>query len=250
MGREDDMQTINYMTGNRTISGISAARSSNTTNPFVGGSADSWIQTLSSLIKEPDGQNAVFGERALSMVSALLYGLNALNAAGHCDIGVATIRDHLPIEAFEQLANDPRIEGRPGAVLAMRSYLKSLPGYRPPAERIKKDRGGAVVLGPDGKPVLEPHGEQVYNQHGFAQMYFTRAMSSLTDTYGHIYAGTLPEVDYVDTVRRRRILVIMLPALEVPRRDFKSRQDQSGCLARRREHRPRWRPRGPQGRCP
>lgn len=214
MGREDDLQTINYMTGNRTISGISASRSSNTTNPFVGGSADSWIQTLSSLIKEPDGQNAVFGERALAMVSALLYGLHALNSEGHCDIGVGTIRDHLPIEAFEQLAYDPRIEGRPAAVLAMRSYLKSLPGYKPPAERIKKDRGGIVITGPDGKPVLEGHAEQVYNQHGFAQMYFTRAMSSLTDTYGHIYAGNLPEVDYVDTVRRRRILVIMLPALE------------------------------------
>lgn len=214
MGREDDLQTINYMTGNRTISGISAARTSNTTNPFVAGSADSCVQMLSSLIKEPDGQNAVFGERALAMVSALLYGLVALRDAGHCDIGVGTIRDHLPIDVFERLANDPRIAYRPVARDAMRAYLKSLPGYRSPAERIKRDPRGNTVVGADGQPVLEGHPEQVFNQHGFAQMYFTRAMSSLTDTYGHIYAGSLPEVDYVDTVRRRRILVIMLPALE------------------------------------
>jgi len=215
LGREDDLQTINYMTGNRTISGVSASRTSNTTNPFVAGSADSCVQMLSSLIKEPDGQNAVFGERALAMVSALLYGLVALRDAGHCDVGVGTIREHLPIEAFETLALDPRIEWRPVARDAMRSYLKSLPGYRSPIERIKKNsRTHLPEMDSDGKPLLEAHAEQVHNQHGFAQMYFTRAMSSLTDTYGHIYAGSLPEVDYVDTVRRRRILVIMLPALE------------------------------------
>lgn len=214
VGREDDIAAINYMTGNRTITGANPARTSNTCNPFVAGSADSWIQTLSSLIKEPDGQNAVFGERALAMVSALLYGLHALREAGHCDVGVTTIRDHLPIEAFETLAFDPRIEYRPVARDAMRAYLKSLPGYRSPKDRIKRDKAGAVQVDAEGNPLLEPHGEQVNNQHGFAQMYFTRALSSLTDTYGHIYAGNLPEVDFVDAVRSRRILVVMLPALE------------------------------------
>lgn len=213
-GREDDLQVINYMTGNRTSTALSPVRTSNTTNPFVAGNADACKEMLSSLIKEPDGQNAVFGERALAMVGALMYALVALRDAGHCDIGVATIRDHLPIDAFEKLAYDPRIEYRAVARDAIRAYLKSLPGYRPPSERIQRNRQGLPVLNEDGTPALEPHIEQVHNQHGFAQMYFTRAMSSLTDTYGHIYQGSLPEVDYQDTALRRRILIVMLPALE------------------------------------
>jgi len=214
LGREDDLLVVNYMTGNRTITGASPDRTSNTVNPFTSGSADSWVQMLSSLIKEPEGQNAVFGERALAMVSAELYGLHALKTAGHTDIGVANIRDTFPIDAFEALAFDPRIEWNTTAREAMQSYLKSLPGYVPPANRQAKTPQGKPLFNPDGTPQLEPHGEQVHNQHGFAQMYFTRAMSSLTDTYGHIYRGALPEVDYVDVVRRRRLLVIMLPALE------------------------------------
>jgi intracellular multiplication protein IcmO len=216
-GREDDLLVINYMTGNRTVTGVSSTRTSNTANPFTSGSADSCVQMLSSLIKEPEGDNAVFGERALSMITATLYGLVALRDAGHIDLGVGTIRDALTLDRLEQICQDPRIAYRPVAREAIRQYLLSLPNYKPPDKRIKmepRSNPPRPMFGPDGEPVLEPIAEQATTQHGYAQMYFTRAMSSLTDTYGHIYRGNLPEVDFVDVVRRRRILVVMLPSLE------------------------------------
>src|SRR3984885_11304593 len=45
-------------------------------------------------------------------------------------------------------------------------------------------------------------------------MQLTRAFGSLADTYGHIVRTNLAEVDLKDVVLNRRILVVLLPALE------------------------------------
>ena len=45
-------------------------------------------------------------------------------------------------------------------------------------------------------------------------MQLTRVFTSLADTYGHILTTDLAEVDLKDTVLNRRILVVLLPALE------------------------------------
>ncbi len=45
-------------------------------------------------------------------------------------------------------------------------------------------------------------------------MQLTRVFTSLADTYGHIVRTDLPEVDLRDVVLNRRILVVLLPALE------------------------------------
>jgi len=215
MGREDDLAIINYMTGNRVVSGSGAGdRLTNTANPLASGSADSLVQIMSSLIPSPEGDNAVFGERALTMMTSVLYGLVDLRDGGHIDLGVSTLRDYLPIERIEVLANDPRLRTET-AKNSLGAYLRSLPNYKTMAERVAKDpRTQRPKLDANGKPEYEAISEEAGRQHGFAQMYFTRALSSLTDTYGHIFYGALGEVDYGDVVRNRRILVIMLPALE------------------------------------
>lgn len=196
VGREDDLLTINYMTGNTTVGPSGAQRLTNTANPLAVGSGDSLVQMVSSLIPAPEGDNAVFGERALNMVTGLLYALVDLRDAGHIDMGVGTLRDSLPLESYEKLAFDGRLR-TDAARAATMAYLKSLPQWQPPSER-----------------KAEPISDEAYRQHGFAQMYFTRALSSLTDTYGHIYFGVQGEVDFVDAVRQRRIVSILLPALE------------------------------------
>ena len=45
-------------------------------------------------------------------------------------------------------------------------------------------------------------------------MQLTRVFTSLADTYGHILRTNLAEVDLHDVVLNRRILVVLLPALE------------------------------------
>ncbi|TAL63498.1 MAG: phosphoesterase, partial [Legionella sp.] len=50
--------------------------------------------------------------------------------------------------------------------------------------------------------------------HGNETMQLVRSFSSLADTYGHIIRTNLAEVDFKDVVLNRRILVVLLPALE------------------------------------
>ncbi|MEO7326570.1 MAG: TraM recognition domain-containing protein [Dokdonella sp.] len=210
VGMEDDFLIINYMTGNRSIGKAGGTRMTNTANPFASGSADSLVEIMSSLITAPEGDNAVFGERALSMITAGLYGLVDLRDGGHIDLGVEVFRDYLPLNKIEELAFDPRLRSDT-AKAALLAYLRSLPNWKAPEERV------VAKTDPRTKQVTMekvPIHDEANRQHGFAQMYFTRALSSLTDTYGHIYRGSLGEVDFVDVVRRRRVLVVMLPALE------------------------------------
>ncbi|MBT4885201.1 MAG: TraM recognition domain-containing protein, partial [Legionellales bacterium] len=76
----------------------------------------------------------------------------------------------------------------------MRNYVYNLPGYN-------KDKKGKQV-------------SQVFEQHGFITMQLVRVFSSLADTYGHIIRTNLAEVDLKDVVLNRRIMVVLLPALE------------------------------------
>ena len=56
--------------------------------------------------------------------------------------------------------------------------------------------------------------ESFAEQFGYAQSYFGKALSSLTDTYSHIYGIVDGEVDFADCILQRRILVVLLPSLE------------------------------------
>ncbi len=76
----------------------------------------------------------------------------------------------------------------------IRTYVMNLPGYNP------KNRG-------------RQSGE-VLEQHGFITMQLTRIFGSLADTYAHILRTNLAEVDLKDVVLNRRILLVLLPALE------------------------------------
>src|SRR6185369_14257792 len=51
-------------------------------------------------------------------------------------------------------------------------------------------------------------------QHGYLSMQFTRSMQSLGDDYGFIFETPAADVDMLDVVLNRRILVVLIPALE------------------------------------
>lgn len=63
-------------------------------------------------------------------------------------------------------------------------------------------------------PVFTVQPPSFAEQFGYAQSYFGKALSSLTDTYSHIYGAKDGEVDFADAIMQRRILVVLLPSLE------------------------------------
>lgn len=207
MGREDDILLINFMTGARDIIGPQEKRLSNTLNPFARGSSSMLSQLIVSLMDSATGKSDsdMWKGRAISFVEALMKVLVAMRDAGHILLDANVIRNYFVLERLEAMVldkifirdgQDPvSLEGVPEAVLEpINMYMNNLPGYN----RSKK-----------GKQV-----SQVYEQHGFITMQLTRVFGSLADTYGHILRTNLPEVDLRDVVLNRRVLVVLLPALE------------------------------------
>jgi len=201
VGRDDDYLQINFSTGNRDVNAHSEKRMSNTANPFAYGTADSLAEILVSLIPTAEGDNAVFSERAVSLIYTIMRPLVDLRNKKVIQLSISTIRDHMTLEKCMELAKDPRITD--ASRKSMEAYLNSVAGFK------------------QGQP-YEKQGEDAHKQFGFAQAYFTRALSSLVDTYGHVYGAMMGEVDYPDVVFNRRILVILLPAMEKPPSEIKT----------------------------
>lgn len=207
MGREDDLLLINFMTGARDIVGPQERRLSNTLNPFCQGSSSMLTQLVVSLMgsssQSSDGD--MWKGRAISFVEALMKLLVYMRDEGAILLDANSIRNYFDLQRLEAIVIDkvfPRdeqeslnIESIPKLVTdPLRNYVFNLPGYN-------KEKKGKQV-------------SQVLEQHGFITMQLVRVFSSLADTYGHIIRTNLAEVDFKDVVLNRRILVVLLPALE------------------------------------
>ncbi len=207
MGREDDLLLINFMTGAKDIIGAQEKRLSNTMNPFCNGSSSMLSELVISLMDQ--GAQSADGDmwkgRAIVFVQALMKVLVYMRDKGKILLDANAIRNYFELTRLEAIAIDkmfPRdnqepvsLADTPDIVLdPVRNYLKTLPGYDPS----KKGKQGATVL----------------EQHGFITMQLTRVFGSLADTYGYIIRSNLAEVDMKDVVLNRRILIVLLPALE------------------------------------
>src|SRR3990167_1152209 len=207
MGREDDLLLINFMTGARDIVGAQEKRLSNTMNPFCNGSSSMLSQLVVSMMDQ--GTQSADGDmwkgRAIVFVEALMKVLVYMRDKGKILLDANSIRNYFELPRLEAIGIDkmfPRdnqepvsLADAPDLVLEpIKNYLKNLPGYDPS----KKGKQSAQVL----------------EQHGFITMQLTRVFGSLADTYGHIIRTNLAEVDLKDVVLNRRILIVLLPALE------------------------------------
>jgi intracellular multiplication protein IcmO len=207
MGREDDLLLINFMTGAKDIVGPQEKRLSNTMNPFCQGSSSMLTQLVVNLMgsSQGGGDGDMWKGRAIAFVEALMRLLVYMRDEGAILLDANTIRNYFTLDRLEAMVVDkvfPRdeqesvsIESVPKLVTdPLRNYLDTLPGYN-------KEKKGKQV-------------SQVLEQHGFITMQLVRSFSSLADTYGHIIRTNLAEVDFKDVVLNRRILVVLLPALE------------------------------------
>ena len=194
-GREDDLLVLNFMTGNQDLGASGGVLQSNTLNPFATGSSDSLTQMVVSLMDDAGGDGAMWKGRATAMLTGVMRALCWLRDAGEVDLNVGEIRDFMALKRIIRLGDEKEYPDMPQPIRkSINSYLQSLPGYA--AE--KKERQAQTTL----------------DQHGYLEMQFTKILGSLADVYGHIFFTPNGEVDMFDVVLNRRILVIMLPALE------------------------------------
>ncbi len=192
MGREDDVLCINYMTGSRDVFGPQKTKLSNTLNPFSSGGSGGLTELVVSLMDDGGGGGDMWKGRAISLISAMMMALTYMRDQKDILLDVDIIREYLILDNIIKLYKQRK--DFPNHIrAALKGYLVSLPGFQENAPK---------------------QNDTVAEQHGYLQMQFTKILGSLADQYGFIFKTNLGEVDFKDVVLNRRILVVLLPALE------------------------------------
>ena len=207
-GREDDVRVLNLMVA-------SGTRDSHTFNPFSIGNADAIRELLASQLGEQaqNDSNGVFRERAVALVGTIAPVLVWLRDVKGLSLNIEVIRFSIELRWIWKLAKEKIVLIRDPAtgtlsnldvsgeipediVWPLLSYLGELPGFDPDL------------------PLDRQKGDEPSKQHGFAQFYFTAMFTQLAVSLGHIFRVESGDIDMRDVVLNRRILVVILPALE------------------------------------
>ncbi len=192
-GRDDDFLIINYLTGNTSSSADPAQRLTNDSAPFAFGSAEASSQLIISLLPVDGGANKVFSDAAIALIQSVMPALTELREKGLLRIDPKLIRSYMEYSNCCELMTNPFVSLQ--AREAVVSFIRSRAGY---------DKTRPYNMQP----------EEVKKQFGFAQAYFIRALSALSDVYGHIYMTGAGEVDYRDIILNDRIVCTLLPSLQ------------------------------------
>ncbi|MCK5555057.1 MAG: TraM recognition domain-containing protein [Alphaproteobacteria bacterium] len=200
-GRDDDLLIMNYMTGN-----VGGRVPSNTLNPFSSGSSSYLTNMIVSLMPDADGDNAMWKERAVSLISSIMPCLVWKRDNQNIPLSISIVRQYLTFKAVIKLSRDSSVPDH--LRTSLRAYLNELPGY---VDTVFDDEGNEKPMPPDAGAVDTSVPRQ---QHGYLSMQFTRSMSSLGDDYGFIFDTQAADIDMSDVVLNRRILVVLIPALE------------------------------------
>ena len=200
-GRDDDILLLNYMTAN-----AEGGATSNSMNPFSNGSASYLANMLVQLMPDAGGDNAMWKERAVALLFALLPALTWKRDNQNLLLDIGVIREYIELQPIIRLARDPNVPER--IIKGLQGYLNTLPGY---VDAAFDDEGNERPPSPD-QPMYDL--SVARQQHGYLSMQFTRALQSLADEYGYIFKVQLADIEMLDVVLNRRILIALIPALE------------------------------------
>jgi len=197
LGREDDLLIINFITSGRDFVDKQPDKVTNNMNLMGNTSSGMLIELIVSLMDDSGGGGDMWKGRAISFVAALTRPLVYLRDKGHINLSPEKYLEYFELNVIEELVWEHK--GKYGEMFDMivaplRSYLVTLPGYQ--KSKIKKQ---------DTKTL---------EQHGYIVMQLTRIFNDLTFNYGHIFKTKVGDVDFYDVVTNRRLLVVLLPALE------------------------------------
>ena len=230
-GRQDDYRILNFTDsgGDPDTPAGGPAVQSNTLNPFSHGSPDQLMNLIASLMSDAGAGNDMWKNRAMSLVASTMKTLCEMRDAGDILLDVQSIRDHLPLgtgvkkkmldgrvaagiedvpeAAWEELRTRGGMielylralngEFSDSSKLALKGFFESLPGFS-----LGKALNGETQEG------------KTAEQYGFLAMQLTKPLGSLADDFGHIFRTPFGEVDMEDVVLNRRILIVLLPALQ------------------------------------
>jgi intracellular multiplication protein IcmO len=202
-GREDDVRMMNFITGGRSraqelLEDTKNRGQTNTINAF-GIAQETYIINLMDSMLPPAGNDASWQEKARAMIQALVFSLVYKCRREGTVMSQRTIQAYLPLRAIAKLYVEAvEQQWHEDAQLPLKNYLGTLSGF-----------DLAKVDSP------EEWTTTALDQHGFLITQFTRMLALFNDTYGHVFARDAGDIDLKDVVHNDRILVVLIPALEI-----------------------------------
>ena len=253
-GRDEDLLITNYIMGGRDFADGLDNRRSHTYNPLSSGSAAMKSELMVSLLDGgQNGGSDMWQGRAVNFMEAICPPLSFLADRGFVLFNPKLLCDFYLIENIENLLwfgifidlNGKMINLKQGGddyrriyntmsekyCGNLRLYMQNIPAYSIPKEPhrpVQMDEAlWNVFMNRPNPPQEEENDkdkkkaqsaekarEEVLRQHGFITMQLVRATGNLTFNYGHIYNDEIGEINYRDVLLNRRVLMVLLPALE------------------------------------
>lgn len=213
-GRADDFLVLNFVVGasqEAEFAFSSGAEKelweefqsieSNTFNIFGTGTADTLFEIGSGLLgDDASGDNKMWVERAQALLRSMLKALVDLRDQGQLKISIATLQEYMSLDKLSELEANPDISEI--ARQQVGAVLNEIAGYRD-AMKVEDPQRRAALLA-----------DQPSKQFAFLHMQFGALYAMLIGTYGHIASAEYSDIFAPDVIRSRRILLVMLPALE------------------------------------
>lgn len=197
LGRECDLLIINFITSGRDFVEKQVDKVTNNMNIMGNTSSGMLIELIVSLMDDSGGGGDMWKGRAIMFVAALTRPLTYLRDKGYINLSPEKYLEYFELNILEELVwehNGKYGEMFDVIVAPLRSYLVTLPGYQ--------------------KAKLKKQETKTLEQHGYIVMQLGRIFNDLTFNYGHIFKTKVGDVDFFDVVINRRLLVVLLPALE------------------------------------
>jgi intracellular multiplication protein IcmO len=191
--RLDDLYLLNFLDPGTATKRVE--RVTNTFNFFVDSNRAEADAIVGGLLPTDEGGGSGMWEgRAASGIQALNHSLYWMSDNGYLQIDPDVYRGYFELEEFARLAMNEDIPKEYRG--SMWTLLKSL-NYKYPTPE-------------DPNPKQPSTTEE---QWQFISMQFTETFNMLAQEYGHITVSQCPEISMTDIVLRRRILLVLLPAL-------------------------------------
>lgn len=231
-GREDDLRVINFtdIGADPEAPPGGPGMMSNTANPFTKGDSDQLMNILVSIMGGAGSGNDMWKDRATTLVGCLMKALVEMRNKGDIIMNVQVMREFLAMgrgvdkstvigKRIEKVSDLPQVawdEMRTragmielyllalkggyfsqGTLDAIKGFFESLPGF----SLDKALRG-------------ELQDSKCNEQYNFLNMQLTKPLGTFADSFRHIFMTPFGEVDLEDVMLNRRILIVLLPALQ------------------------------------
>lgn len=211
-GRAADVSVLSFMTGSGDMRGSTPHQFTATFNPLAYGSSSFCSELLKSMLATA-GAEGNWIKMAEQYLDSLLRVLVFARDVGLLKLTVGAVRRHLELPGVARLfqlinSNMEVLEERgilvPSEVLdGLETYVRNIPG-------IPQEAAQSII---DGF-YPERLAQTILDQHGYRAMQLVPVLSMLADEYGHIFEAETPDIDIWDILVNRKILIVLLPALE------------------------------------